>query len=138
MSGDENEDPVVRETFVASRGWCGKSMTRHGFSLRRKTTTAQKDPLFLVDRIVSCVIHVRRLQKQFSVLPSNIMAMDETSVWNDISNTAVEVTGAKEVLLTSTGNEKIRVLVCLTGKADGTKCKPFIVFAGAKKRIKNP
>ena len=35
----------------------------------------------------------------------------------------------------STGQDKVRVSVCLTGKGDGKKCKPFIVFAGAKKRI---
>ena len=51
------------EKLVASRGWCEKLMTRHGFSPRRKTATTQKDPSFLVDRIVSYVIHVRRLQK---------------------------------------------------------------------------
>ena len=54
-----------------------------------------------------------------------------------ITNTTVEKTGAKEVPLKSTGNEKVSVSVRLTGKADGTKCKPFIVFAGAKKRIKS-
>ena len=58
--------------------------------------------------------------------------MDETPVWNDIIlNTTVEKTGAKEVLLKSTGNEKVHVSVCLTGKADGTKCKLFIVLASA-------
>ena len=42
------------------------------------------------------------------------------------------------------GQEKARVLFCLTAKADGTKLLPFIVFKGAKwetaaldKEIKN-
>ena len=112
-------------------------MTRLGFLLRRKTTTAQKDPSFIVDRIVFHVIHFQRLQKQFSFLPSNIIAMDEIPVWNDIiSNTPFEKIGAKKVSLKSTGNEKVRVSVCLTGKAYGTKCKPFIVFASAKRESK--
>ena len=36
----------------------------------------------------------------------------------------------------STGHDKVHVSVCLTGKADGTRLKPFIVFKGAKKESK--
>ena len=54
-----------------------------------------------------------------------------------VSNSTIEKTGTKEVPLKSTGKEKVHVLVCLTGKADGTKCKPFIVFAGAKRESKS-
>ena len=42
MFYNESEDPAVRETYVASRGWCEKFMTRHEFSLRRKTTIAHR------------------------------------------------------------------------------------------------
>ena len=59
--------------------------------------------------------------------------MDETSVWNDIvSNTTVEKTGSKEVPMKLTGHGKVHVSVCLTGKTDGTRLKPFIIFKGAK------
>ena len=51
MFDEKNEDPATRDSFIASRGWCENFMRRHGFSLRRKTTTAQKDPSFLVDRL---------------------------------------------------------------------------------------
>ena len=46
---NEKRDPAVRETFVGGRGWCEKFKTRHGFSLRRITTTPQKDPSFPAD-----------------------------------------------------------------------------------------
>ena len=118
----KNEDPATKYSFVASCGWCEKFMRRHGFSLRRKTTTAQKDPSYMIDRIVACVMHVRRLQKQFSFDDADITAMDQTAVWNDmVSNTTVEKTGSKEVNMKSTGHDKVRVSVCLTGKADGTR-----------------
>ena len=134
----KNEDPATKDSFVASRGWCEKFMRRHGFSLRRKTTTAQKDPSYMIDRIIAYVMHVRRLQKQFSFDDTDIIAMDKTAVWNDIvSNTTVEKTGPKEVSVKSTGHDKVRVSVCLTGKAHGTRLKPFIVFKGAKRgRVK--
>ena len=60
--------------------------------------------------------------------------MDETPVQNEMTlNTTVEKTRAKEVPLKSTRNEKVRVSVCLTGKAGDAKCKLFIVFAVAKR-----
>ena len=66
-------------------------MRRHGFSLRRRTTTAQKDPTFLIVRLVSYIIHVRRLQRLHAFAESDIIAMDETPVWSDmISNTTIE------------------------------------------------
>ena len=85
----------------------------------------------MVERIVAYVMHVRRIQKQFNFHDGDIFAMDETSVWNDmVFNTTVEKTGFKEVPMKSTGHDKIRVSVCLTRKADGTRLKPFIVFKG--------
>ena len=46
---------------VASRGWCEKFMQRHWFVFSRKTATAQKDPLYMVDRIVAYVMQVHRI-----------------------------------------------------------------------------
>ena len=57
----KNEDPTTKDSFVASRGWCEKFMQRPGFSYRRKTTTAQKDPSYMIDLIVAYVMHVCRL-----------------------------------------------------------------------------
>ena len=63
--------------------------------------------------------------------------MDKTPFWNDmVSNTNVEKTGSKEVPMKLTGHDKVCVSVCLTGKADGTRLKPFIVFKGAKRKRK--
>ena len=91
----------------------------------------------MIDRTVAYVVHVRRLQKQFSFDDTDIIAMDETVVWNDmVSNTTVEKTGSKEANMKSTGHDQVRVSVCLTGKADGTRLKPFIVFKGAKRECK--
>ena len=133
----KNEDPATKDSFVASRGWCEKFMQRHGFSLQRKTTTAQRDPSYMMDSIVAYVMHVRRLQKQFSFDDTDIIAMDETAVWNDmVSNTNVEKTGSKEVNTKSTGHDNVLISVCLTGKTDGTRLKPFIVFKGAKRESK--
>ena len=58
MFDNGNKVSAVREFFVTSGGWCEKFMARHAFSLRRNTASAQKDPKFLLDQIVSHVVHV--------------------------------------------------------------------------------
>ena len=134
---DETCDESEKDLFLASNGWLQKFMRRNGLSLRRKTTTAQKDPAKLIDKLISYVLHVRRLSKAYNYQPSCIIAMDETSVWDDmVSNTTVDDVGAKSISLKTTGHEKVMVSVCLAAKADGTKLKPMIVFRGAKRETK--
>ena len=112
-------------------------MRRSGFSLRRQTTTSQKYPSYMVDRIVAYVMHVRGIQNQFNFHDADIIATDETPVWKDmVANTTVEKTGSKEVPVKSTGHDKVRVSVCLTKEANGTRLKPFIVFKGDKRESK--
>ena len=64
--------------------------------------------------------------------------MDETSVWNDmVSNTTIDMQGAKFVCLKTTGQEKYMVSVCLAAKSNGNKLKPFVVFRAAKRESKS-
>ena len=91
-------------------------------SLRSKAKTAQKDPSYLIDRLVSLVMHTRRLQRQYNFAPHNTAAMYETAFWNDmVPETTVKVTGAKDVPIKSTGHQKVRVSVCSAARLDGTK-----------------
>ena len=127
----ENEE--LKAGFVASNGLLMKFMKRNNLSMRGRTTIVQKDPSHLTTKLVKYVIHVRRLSMKTNFSPDCIIAMDETAVWSDmVGNVTVDTTGTKDVPLKSTGNEKVKVRVCLTAKADGTKLKPFIVFQSAK------
>lgn len=104
-----------------------------GLSLTRKTTTAQRDPHRLVDKLLSYILQVQRLSQRHEYQPSCIIAMDETLVWDDmVSNTTVDRVGASSINLKTTGHEKVMVTVCLSAQADGKKLKPFIVFRAAK------
>ena len=124
-------------TFMASIGWIQKFMTRHGLCIRRKTTESQKDSKKLIDKLIAYVLQARRLHVKFSYSDSDIIAMDETAVWQDmLSNTTVDSIGHNTIAMKTTGHEKTKVSVCLTAKADGTKLKPFIVFPGAKRETK--
>ena len=55
----KNEDPATKDSLVASRGWCEKFIRRHVFSLRRKTATTQKDPSYMIDRILAYMMEFR-------------------------------------------------------------------------------
>ena len=80
-------------------------------SLRRGTTTIQKDPANLIDKLGSYVLHVRRLSRKFKFTADSIIAMDEAAVWADmVSSTTLE--------------------------RRGQKFKPFIVFGAAKRECK--
>ena len=89
-----NEDPAVRDSFLASKGWLHNFMNWNGLSCRRRTTTAQKDPAHVIEKLVLYIMHVRRLKLKFNFTNECIIAMVETPVWNDmVSSTTVDKPG---------------------------------------------
>ena len=82
-------------------------------------------------------MHVCRLKKHSEFLNSSILAMNESSVRDDmVSSTNTDKTGSKVVPLKTNRHEKVKVSVCLTAKGDSSKLKPFAVSAGAKTESK--
>ena len=136
MDMRENSSLAHDGDFVASTGWLNNVMKRHGLSLRRKTTVAQKDPDNLIGKLVSYILRVRKLRQNFDYQPRDIIAFDETPVCADmVSTTTVDWRGAKEVTLKTTGHEKCRISVGLAAKGDGSKLKPIIIFKDAKREV---
>ena len=134
---DKAENNLVdNDDFKASRGWLQKFMKRNGLFLRRKTSVALQDPDRMVEKLVSYVIQIRRLQDKHKFKASDIIAISETPVWcNMLSEATVDATGKKSITLKSTGHEKARVSDCLAAKTDGTKLKHMVVFKGAKREV---
>ena len=58
-------------------------MKRNCLSLRQRTTTAQKDPAQLINKLVAYVLEVRRLTEQHKYIPESIITMNETAVRAD-------------------------------------------------------
>ena len=72
------------------------------------------------------------MQKANNYQDTQIIAMAETPVWNDmVSQTTVDACGKKMITMKTTGLKKSRVFLCLAARADGTKLKPMIVSKGA-------
>ena len=73
-----------RTELIFSNGWVQKFMARNGLSIRRRTTQAKKTPKQLIDKLCAYVLKIRKLGKRMNYDLSNIIAMDETAVWNDM------------------------------------------------------
>ena len=99
------------------------------FMFRRKTTTQQKDPSLLIDKLVSYATHIHRMMKLHAFSDSKIYAINETHVWLDmVSSTTVSKVGARDVPLKTSNHEKICVSVCIALKGDCTNLKLFIAL----------
>ena len=122
--------------FKASSGWLTRFMKSKGLSLRRKTTVCQSPPADAIPKLVSYILHLRKLQVAHKYQVADVIAMDETACWFDMpSDTTVDVTGARSVPLKTTGHEKDHYTVVLSARADGTKLKPYVVFKGKGTRL---
>ena len=85
-------------SFVASSGWLQQLMSRHGLAIRRKTTESQKDPEKLIDKLIGYILQIRRQRGKIAYHDKDIIAMDETAVWQDmVSNTTVNNIGESTI-----------------------------------------
>jgi len=112
---DETEGKSC-DSFSASEGWLSKFLERNNFSLRRRTTIAQKLPEDVEEKVVSFLIYVEGLRRNCCYQERSIGAADETAIWVDaLQDTTVTETGAKSVPICSTGNHKAKYDAMDTG-----------------------
>ena len=115
--------------FQASNGWLQKFMLRNGFVLRRRTTIAQKTPSNCTEKIINFICYLRHRRTSGQYDNDAIFVMDETPVWIEpVANTTINLSGAKEIPIKSTGAENVRITVILTARGDGAKMNPYIVI----------
>lgn len=115
--------------FAASLGWLEKLLRRNRFTLRATTTTCQRPPADSIDKIVKFVLFIRSQFKKYKYSASNVFACDETAVWLDpIGKKCIETRGARDVTVQTLGHEKVHITVMLCARANGTKCKPFVLL----------
>jgi len=132
----EVED-ASKATFKASRGWLDRFMSRTQLRVRRRTTAAQKTPEQMTDKMISFIQYMELQRSKIGAQPDEVYAMDETAVWFDmLSETTVHEKGAKSVSVKTTGHEKSRCTVILTASGSGRKLKPYVVFCGGSRKLK--
>ena len=121
------------QLFKASSGWLKCWRRRHNISLRRRTTTAQKLPSDLEEKIVEFYHKIIRLCKRYNYNSNRIGNMDETAVYLDMPGEfTLQETGSKTVSIRTTGHDKDKVTVMLAALGDGTKIAPLVIFKGVR------
>lgn len=89
-------------------------MERHSFSFRRRTIINQCLPADIVPKVVSFVMHIRKLSKTHSYDLGDIGNADKTPCWVEMpGQTIVEHCRKKSVSTISTGHEKSHFTVML-------------------------
>ena len=104
-------------------------MDRFGFSIRRRTTIAQKLPQDYEEKLIKFQRYVLAKRKEHDFDLKYIGNADQTPLTFDIvTNSTVSVKGVKSVPILSTGHDKDRFTVMLACLGDGTKLPPYVVF----------
>ena len=110
-----------------------KFFKHNSLSLRCRTTVSQRLPQDLIPKVTNFIMKIRRLRHSKDYPLSYIGNMDETPLWLDMpGETTVTRTGARSILIRTTGRDKGRFTIVLAAMADGRKLKPFVVFKGVR------
>ena len=126
---------VVKDpSFKASRCWATHFMRRHEFSLRQRTSIAQKLPADLEVKLSSFREFVSKSRADDEFDFRDMINMDETPMYFDlVPQHTIDKIGSRSVLIRSTGSEKRHVTVVLAVSAAGDVLPPMIVFKGVRK-----
>ena len=119
--------------FKTSRGWVDKFIKRYDFCIRQKTTTGQRLPPELTDKVTNFVLFCKKLYERYYFEPGAIGNMNETAIMANMPrDNSVDKKGVATVPILTTGHEKNRVTVCLAALGDGRKLLPLMVFKGKR------
>ena len=120
---------IPRSRFKASKGWAIRFMRRVGLALRRRTTICQKLPKDFEQTLLNYQQYIINLRKTGNFLMGQMANADETTINLDMPpNYTLEKKGVKEVLLKTTGCEKLRLTVMLAATSEGRKLPPLLIL----------
>lgn len=117
------------EGFKASNNWLDNFFKRVGLSLRRRTNLTTLDDDVLLDRAFQYMKYLsHKLSDAAYENRGSIVLMDETALYlEDPRNTTVDETGARHVIIRSTGFSSMRVTCVLAVRANGEKLTPILL-----------
>ncbi len=112
--------------------WCYRFMKRNNLKIRRITHLTKGVNTQLIEEILKNMNAVQILREKKKFKLECIINCDETPIQLEMNEgTTVELAGAKDVIVSTSGRSKMRISCLLTIGADGTKYPPFLVFKGA-------
>jgi len=99
-----------------------------GLALRHRTTICQKLPKDFEQKLLNYQRYITNPRKTLNFLMGQMANANETAIYLDMPpNYMLEKKGVKEVLLKTTGCEKLHLTVMLAATADGRKLPPLII-----------
>jgi len=108
--------------FKASDGWFSNFCKRNRLSRRKITTSGRPFPTNSVEILAEWVKDVNDCIDEFEFNPTEIVHMDETSMYMDMPGSyTFETIGAKRVEAGTTGKEKTRLSCAYSANAAGNK-----------------
>lgn len=120
------------DNFKASDHWLHNFMQRNGLSLRKRTNLTTLDDNKLLNRAFEFMKYLKRKVRPEHDL-KQIVLMDETAVYlEDPRENTVDITGARHVIIKSTGFSSMRITCMLAIRADGSKITPVIISKKAR------
>ena len=120
---------IPRSHFKASKGWAIRFMRRMRLALRHRTTICQKLPKDFEQKFLNYQRCITNQRKKGNILMGQKANADETAIYLDMPpNYTLQKKGVKEVLLKTSGSEKIRLTVMLAATADGRILPPLLIL----------
>ncbi|KAG2790813.1 hypothetical protein PC129_g17254 [Phytophthora cactorum] len=115
--------------FAASDHCVTDFMKRYGISPRRHTNLTTLDDATLVGHTVSYLKYLNELKPSINL--ERTVLMDETAVYfEDAWPQTLDCTGARHIVVRSTGFACMRITVVLAVSATGRKLPPLLVWKG--------
>ena len=99
-----------------------------GLALQRRTMICQKLPKDFGQKLLNYERYITNLRKMGNFLMGQMANADETAIYLDMLPNYTEKKGMKEVLLKTTGCEKLHLTVMLAATADGRKLPPLLIL----------
>jgi hypothetical protein len=125
-------DDDAPKPFSASSHWVTNFMARFELSLRRRTNLTVLTDEKLVARAVSYMRFLGELKPRMNL--EKTVLMDETAVYfEDARTQTVDHTGARHVVIRSTGFASMRITAILAVTASGIKLPPVLIWKGKNK-----
>ena len=121
--------------FKGSSGWLNNFMKRKKLSLRRVTNLTRLSDAEVAERAAKYFVFLHSTIDSKQVLPQDVVLMDETAVYFETAHrSTVSLSGARHVMMKTTGFASMRVTAVMAVRADGSKLRPLIIFKGAPSR----
>ncbi|XP_015253526.1 PREDICTED: secretory phospholipase A2 receptor-like [Cyprinodon variegatus] len=122
-------DEMKIEHFQGGPSWCFRFMQRCNFSIRTRTTVAQRRPADYNEKLASFHSYCSKHIADKRIQPSHITNMDEVPLTFNIPvNHTVEKKGTSMVAIHTMGYEKASFTVVLGCHANGQKLLPVVIF----------